>query len=195
MLLQGKTTVAHDVAERLNEREPNCAIVVPMDGWHIPKDRLQKEYGTDEGLRRRGAPWTFDAQRCLDDLKRAKLLRSASLPSYSREISDPIPDGVRLEMTHKIVLVEGLYLLWKDGVEWGPICQLWDEGWFVKVPTREEQIDRLIRRARTTWSDDKAALWGPWPEGARKRAEFNDVKNMDVVDPCEQYADEVIVSI
>jgi pantothenate kinase len=128
------------------------------------------------------------------DLTNAKEKKCGSLPIYSREISDPVPDGVQLKQSHKIVIVEGLYLLWKDDEEWKRIYELFDERWFVKCPTRQEQIDRLVQRSKATWSPDKKERWGDWPDGARKRAEANDVKNMDLLEPCENYADEVILS-
>jgi pantothenate kinase len=195
-LLAGKTTVANAVADRLNRKfddQDSVVAVIPMDGWHIPKDRLLEEFG-EEGMKRRGAPWTFDAKKCFQDLKQAKEKKSASLPIYSREISDPVSNGVEINEKHRIIIVEGLYLLWKDDDDWRQVNSLFDEGWFVKCPTREEQINRLVQRSKATWSPDKVARWGPWPEGSIKRAKANDVKNMDLLDPCEQYADEIIFS-
>jgi pantothenate kinase len=192
----GKTTVATAVADRLNNQvQEDCAIVIPMDGWHIPKKELLENFDEENGMMRRGAPHTFDAKKMFIDLTTAKQNRCGSLPIYCREISDPVPNGVALKQSHRIVLVEGLYILWKDDEEWKKIHDLFDERWFVKCPTREEQIERLIQRSGRTWSPDKKERWGEWPEGARKRAEANDVRNMDLIEPCEKYADEVILSL
>eukprot|EP00547_Thalassionema_nitzschioides_P005562 CAMPEP_0194208948 /NCGR_PEP_ID=MMETSP0156-20130528/7246_1 /TAXON_ID=33649 /ORGANISM="Thalassionema nitzschioides, Strain L26-B" /LENGTH=242 /DNA_ID=CAMNT_0038936019 /DNA_START=117 /DNA_END=845 /DNA_ORIENTATION=+ len=189
----GKTTVAQAVADRLNaisEKDDTC-IVIPMDGWHIPQAALTDTFGVD-AMKRRGAPWTFDLELCAKELQIAKEKGCGSLPIYSREISDPVPDKVILKNTHKIVLVEGLYLLWKE--EHPDLFDLWDECWFVKCPTQEEQIERLVQRSLKTWSEVKTKLWGVGEEGARKRVEYNDVPNMDIVQHCQQNADEIILT-
>lgn len=188
----GKSTVAEAVLKRLN-KDKEMAVVLPMDGWHLTKKELLDRHG-EEGMRRRGAPWTFDVEKIERDLRRAKKDREGSFPMYSREISDPVEDAEHLKKTHEVVIVEGLYVLWKEDEDWGKLYDLFDERWFIKVPSREEQICRLVTRSKRNWSDSKIAMWGEYPEGARKRAEFNDVKNMDLVSPCEKHADEVIVS-
>jgi pantothenate kinase len=188
----GKSTVADAVIKRLN-KDKEVAIIIPMDGWHFTKKQLLDKIG-EEGMRRRGAPWTFDIDRIEKDLRKAKKDHEGSFPVYSRDISDPVPDGVQLKKTHEVVIVEGLYVLWKEDEKWGKLYDLFDERWFIKVPSREEQICRLVTRSKQNWSPDKKEMWGEYPEGARKRAEYNDVKNMDLVNPCEKHADEVIVS-
>lgn len=212
----GKSTVARTVVDRLNSAmSQEVAIVLPADGWHIPQSELIDSFGPD-AMKRRGAPWTFDSKKCYHDLVQAKQDGHASLPFYDRDLSDPVPDSVHLYSTHQIVLVEGLYLLMKqDGSKklgdhkdtnqdtreqdnrywWSQVCDLFDERWFVKAPSRTEQIDRLVQRNKKTWSKDKDELWGPWPEGARKRAETNDVVQMDLIDPCERNADQVIFTV
>lgn len=192
----GKSTVANDVCDRLNEIRPDSAIVIPMDGWHIPQDRLVEEFGSENGMQRRGAPWTFDCDLLYKELMEAKKNGKASLPMYSREISDPVPDKVNLEPHHKIVFVEGIYMLWKDDEknEWGRLFDLWDETWFVECPSREDQIRRLVGRSMKTWTDTKAKMWGEGRAGALARVEHNDLRNADMVRHCSEYADEVIVT-
>jgi pantothenate kinase len=187
----GKTTVAHAVADRLNAFEADSTLVIPMDGWHTPQAALVAKFGVD-AMKRRGAPWTFDLELCAEQLALAKRNRYASLPIYSRDISDPVPNGVMLQKHHKIVLVEGLYGLCKD--DYPKLYELWDERWFVQCPSREQQIERLVQRSLQTWSDAKAQLWGPGGSGARKRVDFNDVQNMDFVEHCQEYAHEIIIT-
>jgi pantothenate kinase len=190
----GKSTSAQAVADLLNEIQPGAAIVIPMDGWHFPKDKLRELHGEENGYKRRGAPWTYDVVACFDALSKAKKTGEASLPVYSREISDPVPNGVQLTKDHKFVLVEGLYVLHKDHDEWGKLDTLFNERWFIKCQTRDEQIHRLVKRSLKTWHESKRNVWGAGAEGARRRAEFNDVKNMDIVSYCEKYAEVIIIS-
>jgi pantothenate kinase len=192
--IKGKTTVANEVCNRLNNNFPDSAIVIPMDGWHIYQDQLVQQFGMEKGMQRRGAPWTFDFSLLFQELTEAKRTGKASLPEYSREISDPLSNQVSLEPHHKIVFVEGIYMLWKDDENWGKMFDLWDESWFVECPTRNDQIERLMNRSLKTWSDEKVKLWGGGRNGAMARIEYNDLKNADTVRHCSQFADEVIIN-
>lgn len=113
----GKTTVTKQVVASL-ERMTNVdhathlsAIVIPMDGYHYSQKELIHVRDPKNGLKRKGAPWTFDAERLCQDLIAAKVNGRSRFPGYSRQISEPVPDKVRLEPHHKIVFVEGNWLL------------------------------------------------------------------------------------
>lgn len=190
----GKTSTAEAIAQRLNTRKSNSCVILPMDGFHHSTAKL-KELDPPDGasyLRRRGAPWTFDAELSVELLAKAKREKTGSFPIYDRTISDPVPNGVTLAPEHKVVLIEGLYLLWKDDERWAPLQPLWDERWFIKAPSMEIQRHRLIQRSLKTWSDAKAKLWGEGEQGAAARVDANDVSNMNIIAPCEDYADTVI---
>lgn len=192
----GKTTSAEAIAERLNAAEPNSCLVIPMDGFHYSKEKL-KELDPPDGeefLRRRGAPWTFDAELCVQLLTDAKKSKRGVFPTYDRVSSDPVPHGVELFPEHTIVLVEGLYVMWKDDERWAPLDALWDERLFIKAPSLDEQRQRLIGRSLKTWSKAKSDMWGPGVEGVTARVDANDALNMQIVAPCEAYADTVIVT-
>lgn len=189
----GKSTIATEIARRLNEICQDSTIVVGMDGWHIPLNELIHKHG-EEGVKRRGAPWTFDVDSMVVELQTAKRNGQASLPVYSREISNPVHGGITISRHHRIVFVEGLYVLMKDDTKWCRLYDLWDETWFVECPSRKEQVERLVSRSLKTWSKYKEEIWGPAEEGARKRTNYNDLPNMDLVAPTKQYADVIIVN-
>lgn len=129
----GKTTLATAVAARINEElsrmrlspgpttssPPSItATCLSMDGYHYSRAQL-RELGYD--IRRRGAPWTFDAERLADDLtaaqEQARMAPGSQsqatlrFPGYSRELSDPVEGLVTLRASDRIVLVEGNYLM------------------------------------------------------------------------------------
>ncbi|KAI2495527.1 uridine kinase [Fragilaria crotonensis] len=191
----GKTTTAVSIAERLNAIKPNSCVVLPVDGFHYSKARLMELDPSGEFLRRRGAPWTFDAELCMELLCKAKKEKSGSFPVYDRTISDPVNDGVVLTPEHKVVLIEGLYLLLQNDARWKPLQTLWDERWFVKAPTFEIQRQRLIERSLRTWSAEKAEMWGQGESGATARVDANDTKNMSIVAACEEFADTIVVTL
>ena len=116
----GKTTVAKHLVERIHALSSLRATVVPMDGYHFTQQQMaDMEYD----MKRRGAPWTFDATRMYQDLSRARQRNNEDvlLPDYSRDISDPVPDKIKLEANHDIVIIEGLYVLL------GTLCQELDQ--------------------------------------------------------------------
>lgn len=112
----GKTTLTRQVVAHLEQMTnedmtPVSAIVIPMDGYHYSQKELIHVRDPKNGLKRKGAPWTFDAERLCNDLLAAKVNKRALFPGYSRQISEPVPNQVRLEPQHKIVFVEGNWLL------------------------------------------------------------------------------------
>ena len=215
----GKSTVTARVAQRLNDIYSQhmsntntnrdavaplpipVAVVIPMDGWHIPQKELIAKFGM-EGMRRRGAPDTFDAARMIEELTVAKELGMGTFPIYSREISDPVRKAedpsccCTLTREHRIVFVEGLYVLMHEEEDpaWHPLTELWDESWYIEAPTRDLQIERLIRRSLKTWSPQKDMLWGPGRIGAEKKVATIDIPNMDWVEQSKKYANEIIVT-
>jgi len=190
----GKSTIAETVCGAVNQIHSDMAIVVPMDGYHIPRASLEQM--ASEGIKigdiatgnngatttfedlmsRRGAPWTFDSQALIHDLSLAKKEGKGSFPIYSREISDPVPDGVSLTRKHRIVYCEGNYLLAFEDDDWKPLEKLWDETWYMSVP---EQVveERLVSRHLERWNEAKIQLWGEGRAGAQAKVEASDLKN------------------
>lgn len=190
----GKSTSAHEIATRVNcQVRGDCCAVVPADGFHYSQAKLTELHGP-EAILQRGAPFTFDAEGLFQALQTAKHTGEASLPSYCRIRSDPIPDCVRIHRHHRIILVEGLYLLHQNDPRWAPLGDLWDERWYVRAPTQEIQLQRLVSRSMETWTDSKAKLWGSGQEGATKRVHTNDLPNIKLIEYCETLADEVIIT-
>ena len=92
----GKSTLASAVCKLVNAGlSSDLAVVIPMDGYHYSRSQLREMSVTEERsfedlLARRGSPWTFDAEKLVKDLLKAKSLRSMSFPTYSRQLSDPV---------------------------------------------------------------------------------------------------------
>lgn len=216
----GKSTLSMAVAQRINEQmmtAPNdndtgvviemapASVVLPMDGFHYSRAQLQTiasnsngKYTYDELLSRRGAPWTFDADGCIAAFTAARQSGYASLPIYSRVKSDPIPDGVQLHPTTRIVLLEGNYLLSWDDERWAPLRDnhVFDETWYIACKSIAEQRERLIRRHLETWSDEKTRMFGAGALGAGAKADANDMLNLEWIQEMSlKHADYVIESL
>ena len=194
----GKSTVAAAVADQVNSAQgKECCVVLPMDGFHYSRAQLRELDPPDAAsyLPRRGSPWTFDAEGLIECLTAAKRNGAATLPTYSRVKSDPVPGGVELKPSHEMVLVEGNYLLLEEDPRWAPLAKLWDEKWFVRCASATEQRQRLIGRHLETWNEEKTQRWGPGEVGAAARADANDVLNMELIAPSEKFSDLTIENL
>ena len=117
---------------------------------------------------------------------------------YSRVESDPVQDGVRLHPETKIVLLEGNYLLAWDDERWAPLqaCGVFDETWYIVCRSIEEQRERLVKRHLETWSEEKTRMWGEGEGGAGRKADANDMLNLEWIEKMSRkYADLIIESI
>ncbi len=168
----GKSTVAAAVAVRV----PG-AVVVPMDGYHIPRALL-----TDDGLARRGAPDTFDPDALRADLLRLRATGSGLFPSFDHAAQDPQPGAVVVPPGTPLVIVEGLYLLLRA---WR-LAGLFDLSVFLDCDPQTA----LRRVAARHLACGLAATQAE----ARGRAETNDRRNALTIldDGCRERAEVVI---
>jgi pantothenate kinase len=185
-----------------------AAVVLPMDGFHYSRSQLKamgeestnnNAFTYDELLARRGAPWTFDADGCINAFTMARINGYANLPIYCRKQSDPISHGVQLHSQTKIVLLEGNYLLCYNDVRWKPLQtnQIFDETWYITCNSISKQRERLIQRHLQTWTNEKSIMFGEGEVGAGIKADSNDMKNLIWIEEMgsRMYADYIIESI
>ncbi|GAB2283956.1 hypothetical protein Dimus_018437 [Dionaea muscipula] len=139
----GKSTLAFEVTQRVNKlwpqkapslaeeiNSPDVAIVLPMDGFHLYRHQLDAMEDPKEAHARRGAPWTFDPARMLRCLQTLRTEGSVYAPSFNHGVGDPVEDDILVTLQHKVVIVEGLYLLLEEAV-WNEISAIFDEKWQV----------------------------------------------------------------
>lgn len=172
----GKSTIADALAELMAP----AAVVLPMDGFHLPKSRLH-ELGR---LDRMGAPDTFDVDGFLAVLAQLKPAFGNSgnrvlAPGFNREIEEPVPGAIDISPEFSIVIVEGNYLLLGDGDGdgagddaggWGEASAAFDVSFFVEV-THDVRIERLVaRHVRFGKTEADARAWALGPDEANARA-------------------------
>lgn len=137
----GKSTLAQDLKKLLGK----MLVVIPMDGYHYYRNELDKMMDPQQAHSRRGAPFTFNATKFVNDLITARVTGAGSFPDFDHGVGDPVEDEISLSRSHKVVLVEGNYLL----LDTDPWCQLrekvFDETWYLDVPL-QECIHRLCKR-------------------------------------------------
>ncbi|KAL5347882.1 hypothetical protein ACLOAV_007293 [Pseudogymnoascus australis] len=133
----GKTTISAALTKVWNAKQtPNASItVLPMDGFHYPKSILPTLQNAECAFRRRGAPFTFDAEAFVElvkDLREtpvtevANAAQSFHAPSFDHAIKDPIENDIYIPSSQRIVILEGNYLLLNEH-PWDQIQHLVDE--------------------------------------------------------------------
>ena len=160
----GKSTLAEELAAAMNS-SGQSAIVVPMDGFHYD-DTVLVRRGLSQS---KGAPETFDFAgfECL--LKRlTSETGEIAIPVFDRSMELARAAANIISDDHKIVLVEGNYLL-LDEAPWSRLRPLFDFTIFLEVP-REELERRLLER----WRDHGRADGPAWVAS-------NDMPNVDRV--------------
>ncbi|RYR01055.1 hypothetical protein Ahy_B06g079909 isoform D [Arachis hypogaea] len=204
----GKSTLAHEVVSRVNKlwperassmdsqvQPPDVAIVVPMDGFHLYRSELDVMENPEEAHARRGAPWTFNPSRLLTCLKNLKIHGSVYVPSFDHGVGDPLEDDIFVNVQHKVVIVEGNYLLLEDGI-WKEISCLFDEKWqwgiqpqkhveFIDIDI-DKAMQRVLKRHIST---------GKPPDIAKQRIENNDRLNAELIMKSKKNANIIIKSM
>ncbi|PIA31521.1 hypothetical protein AQUCO_04900077v1 [Aquilegia coerulea] len=194
----GKSTLASEVARRVNKLwtqrssamdflvdSPDVAISLPMDGFHLYRHQLDKMENPEEAHARRGAPWTFDPAALLKCLKKLRAEGSVYVPSFDHGVGDPVEDDVFVSLQHKVVIVEGNYLLLEEDV-WKEVSSTFDEKWFLEV-----DVDTAMQRVLKRFLSEM----GLPLDIAKRRIEYNDRPNAELVNKSKKNADLVIRSV
>ncbi len=153
--------------------------VVAMDGFHLRNEELRRL----ERRQRKGAPDTFDAAefvRLLDRLRDGT--RAVSVPAFSRELDEPVPDALVIEPDAAVVLVEGNYLLLDEG-PWAEVAGRLDLSVYVEAPTEVRRARLLARQIRSHGS----------PAAAQRWIETVDDLNAAIVEQTKAHADHLVV--
>ena len=141
----GKSTLAARLAA-----EDQLAAVLPMDGFHLPQNRL-RELGRRE---RMGAPDTFDVDGFARVLRALRTEAAVTAPSFDRTIEEPVAGAITIGPGIRTVYVEGNYLLLWDG-----IAELLDETWYLELDPKVRHGRLLERHVLSGKSPDAAAAW------------------------------------
>jgi pantothenate kinase len=177
----GKSTFSALLAAALNKlMGKETAIVVPMDGFHLPNTVLE-----ERGLRSlKGIPETFDAEKFIKLLGRLRrdLPEKILCPIYDRELlDDRVENAIEVESSKRIIIVEGNYLL-LDDPPWNQARHELDQVWYLDAP-REITEKRLVQRHMDGGRNLEQAL---------KKVEETDLPNTSLVERTRICADKVV---
>lgn len=176
----GKSTLAGSLAHSLNADAAGTAIVVPMDGFHYDNAILEQR-GL---LPRKGAPETFDVDGLAALLTRlTEQRRDVAIPLFDRELEISRAGAAIVAPAHRILIVEGNYLL-LDDKPWNNLARFFDVTVAIEV-TIEELEARLTQRWLKQGHDSAAA---------RKRVLSNDLPNAKLVLSHSRPADFIVAA-
>jgi pantothenate kinase len=138
----GKSTVADQLCDLLNQQSQGMAAILPMDGYHLDNMVI-----TPLGLRpRKGIPETFDPDGLYHMLVRLRANQEpqVAVPVFDRDVDISRAGARFIASTVAVVIVEGLYLLLKQD-PWPRMRPLFDLAVMVDVP-EEVLRERLTAR-------------------------------------------------
>lgn len=149
----GKSFLSGWLCRELNARQAGCTAVVPMDGYHFDNAVLEPR----GHLPIKGAPETFDTEGLRCDLARLKRAdREVAVPVFDRPLDLARAGGRLITTEHRIVIIEGNYLLLDEG-PWPMLRDDFDFSLFLEVP--DEVLEaRLIERWRDMGQDQAGAI-------------------------------------
>ncbi|TVR35004.1 MAG: nucleoside/nucleotide kinase family protein [Spirochaetaceae bacterium] len=176
----GKSTLAGALAAELNSAADRAlAASVPMDGFHRSNAELRALGLSDY----KGCPASFDAHRFVRALHALRDCsdRNVMCPEYSRTIHEPIADAIVVTPDTRIVIIEGLYLLY-DQPPWHTIRELLDSVWYIDIAAAHA-MQRLRLRHRA---------FGRSPAETERRIAQNDRVNACTVEATRERADGLI---
>lgn len=150
----GKSTLAEWIVQQWNEKNADTAVLVPMDGYHLSNEQLEKR----SLLSLKGIPETFDAASFVEKLSNIKTHPEQVhfCPKFDRSIEASIENGIQIKPEHKLIVTEGNYLL-LDNSPWSLLRGILDEVWMIEAD--EELIfGRLLERHKNGGKSAEAAL-------------------------------------
>lgn len=148
----GKSTLSERLCAAIDAQHPGQVVVVPMDGYHFDNAVL-----SEAQLPIKGAPHTFDVAGLRADLQRIRRAEGrVAVPVFDRPLDLARAGGRMVTLEHRIVLVEGNYLL-LDQAPWCDLAPLFD--FSVMLDVEDAELERrLIERWLGMGQDAEAAL-------------------------------------
>lgn len=152
----GKSYRSEQLLQSIDDALPGQVVVVPMDGYHFDNAVLGAAH-----LPVKGAPHTFDAEGLRVDLERIRRADAAvAVPVFDRPLDLARAGGRLVTLEHRIVIVEGNYLLLDQG-PWRALHDLFDLSVMLDVDdaTLEKRlIDRWLSMGREADAARRKAL-------------------------------------
>ena len=137
---------------------PGRLVAVGLDGWHWPNAVLDARTTRDAAgreiplRRRKGGPESYDVQAFAAALRELRAADQAgSLPIYDRRRHEPVANGLTVDPSVTLVLVEGNFVL-SDATPWARVAAMLEPKLFLTCDRTEAGagvVDRHVRGGAT----------------------------------------------
>ncbi len=164
----GKSTLAAELHERLNDAFAGSCALLPMDGFHYDDEVLAAR----GWLSRKGAPHTFDVGGYAAALRRLRdnEEETVAVPRFDRSIEIARAGAILIERSVRLIISEGNYLLLGDD-PWPGLRASFD-----RTALIVSDLETLEARNRQRWVDmDKDE------DFITAKLELNDMPNVRLV--------------
>jgi pantothenate kinase len=164
----GKSTLASELEQTLNDASPGACALLPMDGFHYDDEVLRAR----GWLSRKGAPHTFDVGGYAAALRRLRdnEEETVAVPRFDRSIEIARAGAILIERSTRLIVTEGNYLLMGDD-PWPSLRRLYDRSALIV-----SDLETLEARNRQRWVDmDKDE------DFITAKLELNDMPNVRLV--------------
>lgn len=181
----GKSTLAKLACriwnEEIKDTTSGAASIVPMDGYHHSNDELL-QMGL---LHLKGIPATFDSQSFIKKLKeiQSRPEETHYCPRFDRSIEASIADDISVTPEHKVVIVEGNYLL-LDEAPWDELSTIFNSIWYIDA-SESVLLPRLLSRHQAAGKDSAKA---------REKVESTDLPNARLIEKTKTRADKILTA-
>ncbi|CAM9240739.1 unnamed protein product, partial [Choristocarpus tenellus] len=188
----GKSVLSHLLCAACNliwmvpEAVSGWAQALSMDGYSLPNSYLLSHETQNAAGQRckmkdiKGAPCTIDVDSFLRDLLRLRTdTCDIALPVYDRDLHDPVADRVTITRAHRLVVVEGLHLLHREG-KWVKVPDAFHRTIFLDV-SRALCLDRVVTRKVSNGRSRESSLEhfhrldGPVYDRLQKEKYYSDI--------------------
>lgn len=88
--------------------QPDIAVAIPLDGYHLTRKQLSEMPNSEEAIFRRGAAFTFDAEgyyKLVEKLRKPLEATTPTIraPSFDHAKKDPVEDDISIPSSARIV--------------------------------------------------------------------------------------------
>ena len=175
----GKSTMADLINKKIQTvYGANASIVVPMDGFHYSDDELR-----GMGVQHlKGIPESFNAGGFVELVSNIQKEPHSVIyaPVFDRSSESTIENALEIRPEHKLVIVEGNYLL-LERKPWSELKQYFKQVWFLEVPQAVLK-ERLVQR-HEAGGRSKEAAW--------EKVLSTDLPNAELIAGSKQKADKI----
>ncbi|QLQ79266.1 hypothetical protein HG537_0B06140 [Torulaspora globosa] len=185
----------------IRKHDIDIARIIPMDGFHLSRKCLDCFKDPEMAHQRRGAPQTFDSnnflqlcktlartcivkpptcesENCFEFISRTfQSMPTIEIPGFDHKLKDPTPNQISIDPYTRVLIFEGLYLLY-DAENWQNVHKvLLDTG---AVLIWNVNIEEGVIRERVAKRHLNAGLVKTLEDGIQK-FETNDLLNARLI--------------